>query len=103
MITMKTLLASRFFAMTGATCLFVLLSNSSAMACSACYGDTSGSKMSHAAAVGIFAMVVIMFGMLGAVAAFGWHLAYMAKHPLPDYDELLDLNEGQPNPKPSAS
>ena len=85
-------------AVAALTLLFVLLSNTSALACAACYGDTSGSKMSNAATVGIFAMVVIMFAMLGAVAAFGWHLAYRAKHPLPDYQELLHENEGQPNP-----
>ncbi len=45
--------------------------------------------MGHAAAVGIFAMVVIMFFMLSAVGGFIWHLARRAKHPLPDYSELL--------------
>jgi len=82
--------------------LFVFAANSSAQACSACYGDTSGSKMGNAAAVGIFAMVVIMFLMLGAVAAFGWRLAYLAKHPLPDYNELLKDGEAQPNPGTSS-
>jgi hypothetical protein len=62
---------------------------SGAWACAACYGDTSGSKMGHAAAVGIFAMVGIMFFMLSAVGAFIWHLARRAKNPLPDYNELL--------------
>ena len=57
--------------------------------------------MGDAASVGIFAMVVIMFAMLGAVAAFGWHLAYRARHPLPDYDELL--REGEVPPKPGAA
>jgi predicted branched-subunit amino acid permease len=71
------------------TLLFVAATNHSAWACAACWGDTSGSKMSKAAAVGIGAMVVIMFIMLGSIAAFGWHLAWRAKHPLPDYDELL--------------
>jgi hypothetical protein len=66
----------------------LVLFPTSALACAACYGDTTGSKMGNAAAVGIFAMVVIMFFMLGAVAAFGWHLAWRAKHPLPDYEEL---------------
>ena len=83
------------------TLLLILASNTSAFACAACYGDTSGSKMSNAASVGIFAMVVIMFAMLGAVAAFGWHLAYRAKHPLPDYEELL--HEDQVQPKPGTS
>ena len=60
-----------------------------ASACAACYGDTTGSKMGNAAQVGIFAMVVIMFLMLGAVGAFIWYLAWRAKNPLPDYEELL--------------
>ena len=72
--------------------------NSSALACAACYGDTSGSKMANAATVGIFAMVVIMFIMLGAVAGFGFYLNYRAKHPLPDYDELLTEDHSKPNP-----
>ena len=80
------------------TLLFILASNSSAVACPACYGDISGSKMSDAAAVGIFAMVVIMFVMLGAVAGFGFYLNHRAKHPLPDYDELLHEDPPQPNP-----
>jgi hypothetical protein len=42
-----------------------------------------------------------MFFMLGAVAAFGFHLAYRAKHPLPDYQDLLKEDEGPP--KPAAS
>ena len=62
----------------------------------------AGSKMGNAATVGIFAMVVIMFAMLGAIAAFGFHLAYRAKHPLPDYEELLNDDEIQPNPGPAA-
>jgi len=77
---------------------FMLISSRPALACAACYGDTSGSKMSHAATVGIFAMVVIMFGMLGAVGLFIRHLAYRAKNPLPDYEQLLSENEGQPKP-----
>jgi hypothetical protein len=60
-----------------------------ASACPACYGDTTGSKMGNAAQIGIFAMVVIMFLMLGAVGAFMWYLSWRAKNPLPDYDELL--------------
>lgn len=83
------------------TLLLIALSNHSALACAACYGDTSGSKMGNAATVGIFAMVVIMFAMLGAVAAFGWHLAYRAKHPLPDYEELMK-EDVQPNPGASS-
>ncbi len=79
------------------TPLFVLLTNHSAWACAACYGDTTGSRMGNAAAIGIFAMVIIMFAMLSAVAAFGYHLSYRAKHPLPDYQELVKEDE---EPKP---
>ena len=93
---------SRSFALAALTGLFVLASNGSALACAACYGDTSGSKQGQAAAVGIFAMVIIMFAMLGAIAAFGFHLAYRAKHPLPDYNELLTDDTTQPNPGPSS-
>jgi hypothetical protein len=99
---MKTTLFSRGLAWTVLTLLFLFVTNTSALACAACYGDTSGSKMGNAATVGIFAMVVIMFGMLSAVAAFGWHLAYRAKHPLPDYDELLSDDSIQPSPGPAS-
>ena len=99
---MKAPFLSRGVVLIALTGLFVLVFNSSALACAACYGDTTGSKMGNAATVGIFAMVVIMFGMLGAVAAFGWHLAYRAKHPLPDYDELLKPDDIQPNPGPAS-
>ncbi len=91
-------LISRGTALAALTGLFVLLSNGSALACAACYGDTTGSKMGNAAAIGIAAMVVIMFVMLGAVAGFGFYLAYRAKHPLPDYHELLNEENIQPNP-----
>ncbi len=94
---MKNLI-SRGTALAALTGLFVLLSNGSALACAACYGDTSGSKMGNAAAIGIAVMVVIMFVMLGAVAGFGFYLAYRAKHPLPDYQELLSEDNIQPNP-----
>jgi hypothetical protein len=80
--------------------LFTAASASSARACAACWGDTTGSKMSNAADVGIIAMVIIMFFMLGAVGAFMWHLAYRAKHPLPDYNELLREDDGRPRPEP---
>ena len=99
---MKTTFFSRGLAWTVLTLLFLFVTNTSALACAACYGDTSGSKMGNAATVGIFAMVVIMFGMLSAVAAFGWHLAYRAKHPLPDYDELLSDDSIQPSPGPAS-
>ena len=85
------------------TLLFIAATNRSAWACAACYGDTSGSKMGKAAAIGIGAMVVLMFFMLGAIFAAGWHLAWRAKHPLPDYDELLGEDETPPptqGPKP---
>jgi hypothetical protein len=78
------------------TALFLAAATLAASACPACYGDTSGSKMGNAAQVGIFAMVVIMFGMLSAVGGFIWYLAYRAKHPLPDYDELLREDGGDP-------
>ena len=83
------------------TLLFVAAATNGAWACASCWGDTSGSKTSNAAAVGIAAMVVLMFAMLGSIAAFGWHLAWRAKHPLPDYDELLaeDPTPGDSNPK----
>ena len=67
-------------------------------ACAACYGDTTGSKMGVAATWGIFAMVIIMFAMLGVAAGFGFYLAYRAKHPLPDYSELLSEDDSQPKP-----
>jgi hypothetical protein len=99
---MKTTFFSSGLAWTVLTLLFLFVTNTSALACAACYGDTSGSKMGNAATVGIFAMVVIMFGMLSAVAAFGWHLAYRARHPLPDYDELLSDDSIQPSPGPAS-
>lgn len=88
---MKLLFSSRAAFLYSLVVLDVLFSTHPALACAACYGDTSGSKMGNAAAVGIFAMVVIMFGMLGAVGLFIRHLAYRAKHPLPDHEE-----QGQP-------
>ncbi len=78
--------------------LFSLLSTHPAFACAACYGDTTGSKMGNAASWGIIAMVIIMFLMLGAVAAFGFYLKYRAENPLPDYEELLGNDDAQPNP-----
>jgi hypothetical protein len=99
---MKTLLSFRSaFALTLIGVLSLLSSNS-AVACAACYNPAGSEKMNNAATVGIFAMVVIMFVMLGAVAGFGWYLAWRAKHPLPDYNELLHENEG-PQPAPGAS
>jgi ABC-type Fe3+ transport system permease subunit len=98
---MKHLLLSRGLALGALTALLMLVSNTSAVACAACYGDTSGSKMGNAAAVGIFAMVIIMFAMLSAVAAFGWHQAYRAKHPLPDYQDLINQDDDQNKPQNS--
>jgi len=95
---MKALFSSRTMALLGLIALGFLSSSAPALACAACYGDTSGSKQSDAAAWGIIAMVIIMFGMLGAVAAFGFYLRYRAQNPLPDYDELLTDNHGQPKP-----
>ena len=99
---MKALFTFRGAAPLLLVALLVFVSNTSAQACSACYGDTTGSKMGNAAAVGIFAMVVIMFFMLGAIGMFMRHLAYRAKHPLPDYNELLgeDDKPAVPGPKP---
>ena len=77
------------FLTLSATAAVLIAGNTSAMACAACWNHAGNEKMTNAAAVGIFAMVVIMFLMLGAVAAFGWHLAWRAKNPLPDYTELL--------------
>lgn len=84
------------------TTLFVVLSHGSAQACAACYGDTTGSKMGDAASIGIAAMVVIMFAMLGTIIYCGYVLAQRAKNPLPDYEELLSDDETQPNPGPAA-
>jgi len=82
--------------------LFAWLSSGHACACAACFGDTSGSKMGQAATWGIAAMVVIVFGMLAAIASFGFYLNYRAKHPLPDYQELLGTDEGQLKPGTSS-
>jgi hypothetical protein len=86
---MNKFLTHRWTATAFATLLFVLASNTGALACAACFGDTTGSKQGNAAAIGIGAMVVIMLVMLGALTAAGFHLAWRAKNPLPDYDELL--------------
>ena len=57
--------------------------------------------MNNAASIGIGVMVVIMFAMLGSLVAFGRHLYWRSKNPLPDYDELLaeDPKPGDSNPK----
>jgi len=92
---MKPILSFRGAAVAG---LFLLGSGNRLLACAACYGDTSGSKMGEAATWGIIAMTIIMFIMLGAVGAFIWYLAYRAKHPLPDYREIVDETTGHTEP-----
>lgn len=101
---MKNPLLPRLLASLVLIALFLGAASSSARACAACYGDTTGSKMGNAADIGIIAMVIIMFGMLSAVGAFIWHLAYRAKHPLPDYSELLgeDENHASLHAQPEA-
>jgi hypothetical protein len=71
----------------------------SARACAACWNPAGSDKMNHAAAIGIGAMVVIMLVMLGAIASFGWHLAWRAKNPLPDYSDLLNDDIHPPEDK----
>ncbi|MCE0523064.1 MAG: hypothetical protein LV480_09155 [Methylacidiphilales bacterium] len=84
--------------------LLLFASHGQALACAACYGDTTGDKMGVAASWGIFAMVIIMFLMLGAVAGFGYYLNYRAKHPLPDYEALLSEDGGHEGlPKPETT
>ena len=61
-----------------------------ASACPFCNASNRGSRMGDAANWGIIAMTIIMFMMLGAVAAFGFYLRWRAKNPLPDYSDLLD-------------
>ncbi len=86
------------------TLLFIAAANRSALACAACWNPAGGEKMNHAAAVGIGAMVIIMFAMLGSIIGFARHLAWRARNPLPDYDELLaedpkDAAPGNPDQK----
>jgi hypothetical protein len=78
----------------------VALTASRAQACAACYSDNTGSRMGNAANWGVIAMVIIMFIMLGAIAAAGFYLNYRAKHPFPDYEELLSDDETLPDPAP---
>ncbi len=89
----------RFLAPAGA---FFLAAISTASACPACYGDTTGSKMGTAADIGVIVMVIIMLLMLAAIGGFIWHLNYRAKHPLPDYDELLREDGGEIQQHPVA-
>ncbi len=67
-----------------------------ASACAACYNANAGSKMGNAANVGVIAMAVIMFIMLGALFAAGCYFNWRAKNPLPDYNELLAEEETTP-------
>jgi hypothetical protein len=96
---MKNLFSYRAVSFLALVTFLALNSSSPARACAACFGDTSGSKQSVAATWGIFAMVVIMFAMLGAVIAFGFYLRWRAQNPLPDYDELLSDANGTPQPE----
>jgi hypothetical protein len=94
-------LTSRASGLLALIALFVLNSGIQAHACSACFGDTSGSKQSIAATWGIFAMVVIMFVMLGTIIGIGFYFRHLEKNPLPDYNELLSDDHDQPNPETS--
>jgi hypothetical protein len=80
----------------------VLVTGGTALACPFCAGDTTDSKMGQAAGWGIFAMVIIMFVMLGVLTAGGFYLNYRARHPLPDYQELLGDDATPPKPDTSA-
>jgi hypothetical protein len=75
--------------------LLVAFAGTRALACAACYNANSGSKMGNAANWGVMAMVVIMLGMLGALLGAGFYFNWRAKHPLPDYEELLGDEEPQ--------
>jgi hypothetical protein len=73
-------------------------------ACAACYNVNAGSKMGNAANWGVIAMAIIMFIMLGVIAAAGFYLNWRAKNPLPDYSELLTEDEDDgTQPLPDAS
>ena len=72
-----------------------------AAACAACYSNNTGSKMGDAANWGVIAMAIIMFAMLGAISGFFYYLNWRAKHPLPDYEELL--SEENEHPLPDAT
>ena len=89
---------TRLNALVALVPLFVLNSGGCALACPFCGQDPSGGRLSVAAGWGIFAMVLIMFAMLGTLVACGFYLNYRAKHPLPDYEELLNESETRPEP-----
>jgi hypothetical protein len=99
---MKTNSFLRSLAALALALVLMQISALRASACPFCYGDTSGDKMSHAADVGIIAMVIIMIFMLSALGGFMWYLAYRAKHPLPDYNELLSEEGGLSHAQPDA-
>ncbi len=82
--------------------LFLAALNHPAWACAACYNPAGNDKMTKAAAIGIFAMVIIMFLMMGAVIGFFWHLAWRARNPLPDYQDLL-AEDSSPGLNPDSS
>jgi hypothetical protein len=90
---------SRFTALL--TLLFLAVTSHGAWACAACYDAAGNEKMTKAASIGIGVMVVIMLAMLGSLVAFGRHLYWRSKNPLPDYDELLaeDPKSGDSNPQ----
>jgi hypothetical protein len=90
-----------FFRLFSTVGLLVLAAAPHAAACAACYSDNTGSKMGNAANWGVIAMAIIMFIMLGAIGGFFYYLAWRAKNPLPDYDELL--REEPEHPLPDAS
>jgi hypothetical protein len=81
-------------------CFFVTLTGPRALACAACYSNNTGSRMGQAANIGVIAMGIIMFAMLGVIFAAGCYLNYRAKHPFPDYEELLSDDETLPDPAP---
>jgi hypothetical protein len=89
-----------FFRLLLSAGFLVALTGSRALACAACYNANTGSRMGNAANWGVIAMVIIMFIMLGAIVAAGFYLNYRAKHPFPDYEELLSDNETLPDPAP---
>jgi hypothetical protein len=78
----------------------VALTGSRALACAACYSNNTGSRMGNAANWGVIAMAIIMFAMLGVIFAAGCYFNYRAKHPYPDYEELLSDDDVLPDPAP---
>ena len=93
---MKTFISRLFAAVT-----MLVLAHGSALACAACENPAGSARMNNAATIGIFAMVAIMFVMLGALIGCGFYFNYRAKHPMPDYSELI--NDGPAQPQPGTS